>query len=213
MGDIQSWLVRSGFRPVKAFSATPLALYRNATLYRPPFGGATVTFQRLNHLEYRLLVEHVGHAERLLFNEPFHGGWGLYAGEAKSLADWCKTPQSLEGHGQIKRCERGSSTAWRELEPIWSRGVLSATHRVGPDDSNEWIISADDVRRSMPRTAFRENRDGTVDVYVDLRFKPQAYFLLSIILGAVAFLAVAVLLIAGLTAPHPNELVVTPRKR
>lgn len=65
-----------------------------------------------------------------------------------------------------------------ELAKLWEKPIFDDTHEMVYDYANQWTIDPEYIKRNYPKNYYKENADGSIDIRLNLYFKPQSYFYL-----------------------------------
>lgn len=126
----------------------------------------TVDFVDRNRTEFHFSIRGLSAPVFLNFTDAYHPDWRLNFGAFR----------------------------WRDVLISNSSPDVSVNHMKTDGGLNVFKISPFDIKRIFPKTAYRENKDGSLDVNVTLYYRPQAYLNLGLIIsllslmGCVAFL-------------------------
>jgi hypothetical protein len=188
---ILAWLRRAGYHEARSFG--PVSIFHNKRNLEPLFSGMPLSFERISDLEYRVHLRGVKGRRTLAFGEPFHTGWTLspipieakecgFGNDILVAAPTCKRTLAEKVGDEVRHLSGGPT-----IPP------LDATS----GDSNSWVIDESVIEKSAPKSFYRVEPGGGIDVDLDLYFKPQDSFLAICFVSLLAFVTmVACLLIA-----------------
>jgi hypothetical protein len=135
-------------------------------------------------------------AQSLSFLDSLDGNWKLFA-HSNPTTTWCETLINYNADGinaveckQDKKFFEGD-----ELSYLFTKPVFDNTHHLVYNYANGWTIDPSYIKQNLPKSYYKENPDGSIDVELVLYFVPQSYFYLGLLisgttlLGAFGYLA------------------------
>lgn len=157
--------------------------------------GPTLTFVKESETLYRVDVTIRDYTKfSLNFLESFHYGWKIGSGTAISC-------EVVSVNQEITECASSNRLiTWPEFK---QPSFFEQSHTIYKDFGNRWEVDPELIRSRSPGSV-RSNPDGTITVSLSIYYQPQNYYLVGMLLSA---LALALLLFGLLKSPR-----ISPRK-
>lgn len=158
-----------------------LSLFSNV-ISRPIVEGENVQFERVSPAKYRVLIKNVSTSRLMTLNQSFNSNWVVL-------------PDTIKEMDCIGCLRNSPSVTFSELGNFWRKPLFTSTHRFINNYANGWSFSSFDIQRDLPSSAYRLNSDGTVDVALQIYFKPQSLFYNGVAVSVIYTLFLGILLI------------------
>lgn len=182
LNDIYRWLGRAGYTPQGSFG--PVSIYRKAANFALPVSGRDVAFQQINPLRYRVYLQHLKGARTVSLSSAYNKGWAAFV-DNDPTDRWCHA--ITNGPHNAVQCDGGSEGPLDEIGAAFRTSPLASAHAASAVGGNQWVLSAQYIEQHFPPQDYIKNPDGSIDVQLELYFKPQSYFFLTSLLCMIAF--------------------------
>jgi hypothetical protein len=148
----------------------------------PIIQSENVQFKINNPVSYDLTFRNIKQDQKLFFNQSFNANWKLY-------------PQSKNIPSYIN-----------EIRYLWQKPLFDTSHKLYNGYANTWLISSQDIRRSMDPKKYKVNSDGSIDFSLVLYYKPQSVFYNGAIVSfSYFFILLVVLLYSNLVTRRKKK--------
>jgi len=182
--------ILSKYKKIESFGK--LDLYQISHDYLPLINSDDITFQKINSVKYRIYLKNISNQQDLSFLESFDQNWNLYL-KQKPTNEWCKSLKeynisaSSAEHlpkSMITECiSKQKFLEGNELSYFYQRPIFDSTHKVVFGYANQWIIDPQFIKQNFSKNYYTDNHDGSINIEVDLYFKPQSFFNLGLIIS------------------------------
>lgn len=153
-------------------------------------------FQRVNPAKFKLYIKNIKDPQSLSFLESVHGDWKLYLNERPSLS-FCEQRVRFSEYKTIE-CEERFKVYDDDISFIWRKPIFESSHTVENEFSNKWVIDPEYIKNNYDSSFYKLNKDGTIDIEMDLYFQSQRYFYVGLGVSLVVFLTCLLYLIRSI---------------
>ena len=132
---------------------------------------ANLSYRKISPIHYELIVKGLNSNKNLRFQETYHPGWKLYLS---------------------KSSDKKAKDFFYEVSFLFKKPIFNSSHDFINPYGNQWTIAPQEIKIKLDESNYKTNKDGSVDITLDLYFLPQMYFYLGVVL-TVTFLSVGAL--------------------
>lgn len=149
---------------------------------------SNLTFQKTNPTHYSIWLKGLKVSTSLEFLESYHPEWKLYVhkwGDNKE----CKNAITQYETSNTTECEpKNIFLSGIEFYASLRKNLQIAenTHAMVKGYANGWTIDENEIRK-LGQEYYHQNEDGSIDVNIDLYFKPQSYFIYGLTISIITF--------------------------
>jgi len=165
---IKKWLVDNNYNKVTTFDK--LDLYYNPQFFSKYIDSKNLIYKKIDNFKYLLSVN-IQNKQELTLLEPYHEGWSIYINKFHDIANHNYPIFNIT-----------------DIFLLFKNRLFDSTHKIFNDYSNYWVLDPDYIRKNYPKSYYRENPDGSMDVELTLYFRPQSYFYLGLIISGTTLL-------------------------
>ena len=150
-------------------------------------------FQRINPTKFKLYIKNIKEPQSISFLESVHVGWKLYLNEKPDLS-FCETAVPFSEYKTIE-CKEKFKVYDDDISYILRKPIFENSHEIENEFSNKWTIDPEYIKTNFDSNYYKLNKDGSIDVEMDLFFKPQVYFYIGIAVSLTVFIICALYLV------------------
>lgn len=150
-------------------------------------------FQRKNPTTFKIYIKNLKSPQDLSFIESFNPDWNLYLVKNPNL-DFCNQAINFSNFKTVE-CKENFKVYNGDISYFLRKPVFEESHNIENDFSNIWKISPEYVKNNFGKDYYKLNKDGSIDIELDLYFRPQVNFYLGLGLSIVVFIGCILYLI------------------
>lgn len=135
-------------------------------------------FQRINPIKFRLYIKNIKEPQALSFLDSVHGDWNLYLNKNPNLSS-CDPRVSFPEY-KTTECKEEFKVYDDDISFIQRNSIFENSHAVENEFSNKWLIDPEFIKKNYDRNYYKLNKDGSIDIEMDLYFESQKYFYLGL---------------------------------
>jgi hypothetical protein len=125
---------------------------------------AHIRYTKINPILYRIQINGIDKKQKLFLLETYHPGWKLYLS---------------------KRNNKERNLYFSDFVFIFEKSIFEATHSFIKPYGNEWTILPEEIIKTVDKSYYKLNKNGSIDIDLYIYFLPQSYFYVGIILSIV----------------------------
>lgn len=148
---------------------------------------SNLTFQKTNPTHYTVWIKNISTSTNLEFLESNHPSWDLYAHKYEQE---CTNAVFNYVTSSTTEC-LAKNKFWSDIElyiPFRkSLQLAENTHIMVKGYANGWTMDVDEIKK-LGKEYYKQNEDGTIDVKIDLYFKPQSYYVYGLFISIFVFI-------------------------
>lgn len=126
------------------------------------------SFRMINPSKYHVRIR-LDEIRSMTFHQSFHSQWRVYG---------LKKEQYLDRYG-------GLTGALKEIGFLWKDDYLRSSHEMVDEYANQWTLDPEYIKNTFPPGSWEENPDGSLNVFLTLYYRPQAFFYLGLLITGI----------------------------
>jgi len=182
------------FKKVKSNST--FTLYENNQATPLINSNVPLDFTVINPVTYSVSLKNVSLSTSIYFLMSFNKEWKIYA-DNNSVS--CRKVD-------ISQCQPSYNLfSGKELGYLFKKPIFEKSHQEYNGYANEWTISSEDIRKTLPASDYTTNADGTVNIDLVIFYAPQSWFYVALIISLIAIIIVLGFLLGGYKSFYKSD--------
>lgn len=154
----------------------------------PLFISKNIKYQKINSVMFNLYITNLKEKTRIIFRDSYNSGWKLYPIDSVDNCD-----KRIIFEGPIIECKDSESLfQWNELSYPVKSDIFGDSHVSYKDYGNEWILDPIYIKNNLDKKFYTINKDGSINLSLNLYFYPQLYFYLGALVSVLTFVIAAI---------------------
>lgn len=157
--------------------------------YKPRIFGDGVTFRKINSTKYKIYIKNIESVQDLEFISSYHKDWKLYLKQNPS-SSWCSEIVD-EQLGTTECKNKEDNIVWSDINKINDRTIFDSSHKESEEFGHTWTIDPEFIKANFDESYYKINDDDSIDIELELYFRPQSYYLISLLLSILTIISTA----------------------
>lgn len=145
-----------------------------------------IYFKKISQVKYKIYIKGLTGAQNVSFFDSFHAGWKLYPVKNPSLT-FCANPKKNTETSAVECLQDDKIFEVEDLGYFFKQDIFSNDHTVQHEYANKWQINPNHFKEKLGESYYRKNKDGSIDIEMDLYFLPQTYFYFGVLVSVIVY--------------------------
>ncbi len=150
-----------------------------------------IYYKKISQVKYKIYIKGLSDVQDLSFLDSIHAGWKLYPLKNPSLK-FCNSPKINKETDAVECAQDDKLFETQDMGYIFKKNIFSSTQTLLHNYANKWQISPKYFTEELGEAYYKRNKDGSIDIEMDLYFVPQTYFYLGVAISTGVYLAGAI---------------------
>ena len=150
------------------------------------FESKHIEYRKINTVKYDISITNITQPQLFKFNDSYNSGWKIFLvknpGKIACQSDSTVYPNATEC------AETFSFFSIKELMYLLRKSAFISTHISTAASTNEWTITAEEIKKSFGPDYYTVNNDGSINIRFELYYTPQLYFYYGLVVSSVVLL-------------------------